>query len=148
MVNSDPIKLAALDEEDLAVISAHVQDAVFKVGEIRFDAARGQVLIPMNRFAWEKAQRRRDPNERRRSVLQFDRVRALKTQGIDRAQEDRVLSLLAVLFAGDNAPSGAVTLVCSGESGLRLEVECIEARLTDLGAAWSAGARPKHVTGA
>lgn len=148
MPTNDILKLAALDEDDLAILSAHVQDAVFRVAELRWEPGPGRLIIPMNRFVWEKVRgKRRARNERRRSVFQLDRVTAVQTQGVDRDDELRVLSLLAVVFKPIEPPSGTVTLVFSGESAIRAQVECVEARLTDLGAAWSATARPKHITG-
>ncbi|MEM0909295.1 MAG: DUF2948 family protein [Pseudomonadota bacterium] len=144
-----PLKLAALDEEDLKVLSAHVQDAVVKVGEIRWSATTGHFIVPMNRFAWEETQkpRSRKTNQRRQAVLQFDRVRKVSASGVSAREKDTVLSILAIAFTPGDPPSGTVTLACAGESTLRLEVECIEARLTDLGAAWSASMRPKHSLG-
>lgn len=144
----DTLKLVALDEEDLKVISAHVQDAVLKVGDLAFRRKEKQFAMAMNRFAWEKEKGglrlfRRD-HERRRAVLHFDRVIAAKTAGIDRSQAEDVLSLLAISFVPLEPPSGTIELVFSGEASILLEVECIEARLTDLGAAWSAQARPSH----
>lgn len=148
MARSEPIKLAALDDADLAVISAHVQDAVFKLGEVVWDPASGYVIVPMNRYAWERA-KGRGPGERRRAVLQFDRVSRLQTHGVSPATDgDTVLSLLALTFDEVDPPGGTVTMVCSGDAGLRLTVECIEARLTDLGGAWAAGMKPKHRAGA
>lgn len=144
---SDTLKLAALEETDLAVLSAHVQDGVFKVADILWSPANNQLIVPMNRFVWEQAVDRKAPNERRRAALQFDRVTALRSQGIVRADGERVLSLLAIVFRETEPPAGTITLICSGEAALRLEVECIEARLTDLGAAWSASARPRHAAG-
>ena len=91
------LKLLALDEEDLKIVSAHVQDAVMKVGDLEFVAATKQFVMPMYRFAWEKdasgAQGR--SRERRNSVLHFDRVLSAKLSGISRDKPDDVLSLLA-----------------------------------------------------
>ena len=64
-----------------------------------------------------------------------------------REDKEAVVSVLAVLFDPVDAPGGVVTIVCSGDALFRLEVECIEARLTDLGSAWSASMRPQHRTG-
>jgi hypothetical protein len=141
-----PLKLAALDAEDLAVISAHVQDAVAKVGDVRWLPAGGHFVMPMNRFAWERtaARSRREPDERRRAVLQFDRVRSVRATGITPSDSDAVVSVLALLFHPTDPPGGVVTIVCSGGASFRLDVEVVEARLSDLGAAWSAGMRPKH----
>jgi hypothetical protein len=146
-------KLAALDADDLAVVSAHVQDAVVRVGDLVFAPAERRFALMMNRYAWEAADAKgaRGPGERRRAALQFDRVLAVSTCRIRRDVPDAVLSLLAVTFepAADPAqvPSGAVVLNFAGGGGVRLEVECIEARLADLGAAWEARARPEHEAG-
>lgn len=139
------LKLAALDEQDLKVVSAHVQDGVLKAGDIKWLSAESRFLLAMNRFAWEKKQRLFQPgHERRRSVLQFDKVLAVKSHGIDPADSDKVLSLLAVTFSPASAPAGTIELVFSGDAAIRLEVEYIEARLTDLGAAWQTRSRPAH----
>ncbi|MEM9223303.1 MAG: DUF2948 family protein [Pseudomonadota bacterium] len=145
-----PLKLAALDEEDLEVMSAHVQDAVIKVADIKWTPTAGTFILPMNRFAWEEAQRpkRRASNQRRRSILHFDQVTRVRAQGVSARDKDAVISILALLFeASDDAPAGTVNLICSGETILRIDVNYIEARLTDLGAAWGASMRPKHGVG-
>jgi len=139
------LKLIALDEEDLKIVSAHVQDAVMKVGDLDFIAATKQFVVPMYRFAWEKeASERRPQPERRNSVLHFDRVLSAKLSSISRDKRDEVLSLLAVTYATTDAPAGTVDLVFAGGGAIRLEVECIEARLVDLGGAWEASSRPAH----
>lgn len=144
-----PLKLAALDEDDLSVMSAHVQDAVLKVADVRWSAGSGSVILPMNRFAWEETARgkRRVSNQRRRSVLHFDKVERFQAVGVSPSDKDAVLSILTVAFEATDAPAGVVSIVCAGEAVLRLQVAYIEARLTDLGAAWSASMRPKHRTG-
>ncbi len=145
-----PVKMFALDEEDLAVVSAHVQDAVAKVAEIRWSPADGHFAIPMNRFAWELTAgrtRRRAGDERRRAVLSFARVKRAQVSGVAPGDQESVLSILAVVFAATDAPAGVVTIVCSGDVAIRLDVECIEAQLADMGGAWSASMRPKHVVG-
>jgi hypothetical protein len=146
-------KLAALDADDLAVVSAHVQDAVVRVGELAWSPAEKRFSLVMNRYAWEAEGPRggRAPGERRRAALQFDRVLAAKTARIRRDVPDAVLALLAVTFepAADPAlaPSGAIVLTFAGGGAVRLEVECIEARLADLGGVWAARARPAHEVG-
>ncbi len=140
------LRLAALDEEDLKIVSAHVQDALLKVGDISFDAKSGRLLLPVNRFAWEVKKRLfRRNNERRNAVLQIDRVTGMKSAGFDRAGKDEILSLLAIRFEQATPPSGIIEIVFAGAAAIRLEVECIEARLTDLGAAWQASSRPSHL---
>ncbi len=140
-----PLKLAAFDEEDLAVLSAHVQDAVLKVGDMVFLPQEGRFAIAMNRFIWEKAaDGKRKAFERRRSALSFDRVRAVRSSRIDRDRPDAVVELLAVSFETADTPAGKVTLVFAGGGAVQLDVEVIEARLADLGAAWATSAKPEH----
>ena len=92
MADPDALRLAAIDEEDLAVVSAYVQDAVLKVGDMVYLPTEHRFALAMNRFTWEKAEggRRRD-YERRRAALTFDRVNAVRTHNIDRNRPDAVL---------------------------------------------------------
>jgi hypothetical protein len=145
MTDTDQLKLAAVDEEDLSVLSAFVQDAVLKVGDMVYLPKERRFALAMNRFTWEKAEdgARRD-FERRRAALTFDRVLAVRTSGIDRTQSGKVLELLAVRFEATDAPEGKVTLVFAGSALIEIAVEVIEARLADLGAAWATHARPNH----
>ncbi len=140
------LKLAALDATDLEIVSAHVQDAVMKVGEIAFLPKEGRFVLPMNRLAWETVSGLvRKRAERRRSVLSFDRVVSVRSAGIARDRPAEVLSLLAVRFhPDDTSPAGTVELVFSEGAAIRLVVECIEARLADLGGAWQASSLPAH----
>ena len=143
----DALKLVALDEEDLKIVSAHVQDAVMKVADLSYAAREKRFVIVMNRFAWEERGgfiKRND--QRRRSVLSFDREAGVRTSGIDRQQPDEVLSLLALRFEGDDLPAGTIELVFSADATMRLDVECIEARLADVGGTWQASSRPTHGT--
>ena len=144
MTDDDRLKLAALDEEDLAVLSAHVQDAVLKVADMAYLPKENRFVVVMNRFGWEQVAGRRRDYQRRRAALTFDRVDAVKTSRIRRADGDAVLNLLAVEFSPSNPPAGAITLVFAGGGAVRLDVECIEVRLADLGAAWATTAKPSH----
>ncbi len=140
-----PLKLVALDEDDLKIVSAHVQDAVMKVGDLEFLRPRGLFVMPMNRFAWEiKTGFLGGRPERHNSVLHFSRVLSAKSSGITPGKPDEIVSLLAITFTAADAPAGAIDLVFSGGGAIRLEVECIEARLADLGGAWEASSRPAH----
>lgn len=141
----DALKLVALDAEDLKIVSAHVQDAVMKVGELEYLPAAKRFVMPMNRFVWErKSGFFKQHNERRRAVLHFERVRGVKSSGIARDKREEVLSLLAVSFVPLDPPSGLVELIFSGGGTLVLDVECVEARLADTGGAWQATSRPLH----
>jgi hypothetical protein len=141
------LKLLALDAEDLAVISAHLQDAVLQVADIVYQRSERRFVAMANRFDWEAAvgaAGSKPSCERRRAALRFERVLDAKLQGIDLKAKRQVLSLLAVQFQEKDAPSGFVTLVFAGGGAIRLEVECIEAELRDLGAAWAARRQPEH----
>ena len=139
------LKLVALDQEDLAVVSAHVQDAVMKVEGLEYARGPKQFALTMNRFAWETASGGvRSDNERRQSVLSFGRVLSVKVSGLDPRSKNEVLSLLAIRFLPGEAPAGLVELDFAGNATIRLEVECIEARLTDTGGVWRASSRPAH----
>ena len=142
----EQLKLAALDPEDLAVLSAQVQDAVLKVGDIRYFPSDGRIVIAMNRFAWDKQTgKEQRTHERRRAALSFARVSDLKTRHIRQDAKDAVLSLLAVEFVAEDDPAGRVNLLFAGGGTLSFAVECIEARLADLGAAWATDHKPDHV---
>ncbi len=139
------LKLAALDEEDLAVMSAHIQDAVMLVGDLVYTPRKRQFTVAMNRFAWDMAVSNQHTNdERRLAVLAFSRVKAVRSHNVPRAPRDRVLSLLAIRYEPIDPPSGRIRLEFAGGGTLALDVECIEARLADLGAAWAARGRPCH----
>jgi hypothetical protein len=147
----DLLRLDAVDADDLAILAAHCQDAVLRMDELQYFPAEQRFVLAMNRFVWEKAGGhsrfslfRRQEYERRQAVLSFSRVRNVQRHGIDPAATDQVLSLLTMQFEPGDAPSGWIELVFAGGSAIRLDVECVEARLADLGPAWSTAARPDH----
>jgi len=140
------LKLAALDEDDLKIISAHMQDAVLKVGDITWMPRKARFALVANRFEWLSAHR--GPNDRpmrARTGLHFEHVLSVKSRGIRRQAPDGVLSLLAITFTpGPEPPGGFVDLIFSGDGVIRLEVECIDAWLEDLGQMWEARGVPHH----
>ena len=140
----DPLKFVVLDEEDLEVVSAHVQDAVVKASEVLWRPQEKRVVVALNRFDWEGAQSDKPEYHRRRAALRFERVLSCKCRQMNPAGKDTVLNLLAVEFSETDAPSGVVTLTFSGGAALRLDVECLEAELADLGPSWSAASCPAH----
>jgi hypothetical protein len=140
----DQLKFAVLDEEDLEVVSAHLQDAVVKVADVLWRPSENRLVVALNRFDWESAQNDRPEYRRRRSALRFERVQSCKCRSLDPAGKDAVLNLLAVEFSETDTPSGTVSLIFSGGAILRLDVECLEAELVDLGAAWTAAKCPQH----
>ena len=143
----EDLKLIALDPEDLQVLSCHLQDAVIRVGDMVYLQREMRFAAIANRFDWERAATEESsPYQRRRAGLRFERVTSARVHGFDLQQKDAALDLLALTFEGGEEPSGAVTLHFAGGGAVRLEVECIEAELRDLGAAWRASSKPVHAT--
>lgn len=141
-----PLKLVAMDASDLEVISACCQDGVLKIADLEYLGREKRFLLSLNRFVWEDADKKKNKKEfeRRRTVLHFERVSGVQLMGIDRSETDMVLSLMAVTFSEGEAPGGVVELVFAGDGAIRLEVECIEAQLSDLSAAWETKSLPTH----
>ena len=145
------LKLFALDKDDVEVVSAHVQDALVKVADIFWLPRDHRFVVALDRFDWMNAvdangyKRFAAADYRRcRSALRFERVQACKCRNLDQNNKDATLNLLAVEFSERDAPAGSVTLTFSGGSVIRLEVECLEAELADLGEAYAATACPDH----
>jgi hypothetical protein len=143
----DPLKLVALDKDDIEVVSTHLQDAVVKICDILWRPGEKRLVVGLNRFDWEAANGNDPHFFRRRSALRFDRALGLKCRNISPKDQNAVLNLLAVEFEESDPPGGFVTLVFSGGAALRLEVECLEVELADLGPAWKTVACPKHPVG-
>jgi hypothetical protein len=143
---TDDLKLLALDSEDLEVISATTQDAVVRVGDMGYAKSEQVFALLMNRYAWEDGDGR-GRGTRKRAGLHFDRVTHVAAAGIDLNAQEGVLELLDIRFTETDAPAGVVELRFAGGGTVRLTVECLEARLQDLGAAWAAKARPQHELG-
>lgn len=145
----EPVKFIALDKDDLDVVSTHLQDALVKVADILWRPQEKRLVVALDRFDWPSAECCAKPELRRcRSALRFERVNCCKCRHVNPAGKDAVLNLLAVEFAETDSPGGVVTLTFSGGAALRLEVECLEAELADLGPSWPAAARPVHIDGA
>lgn len=143
----EELKLIALDADDLRVLSCHLQDAVIRVGDMAYLRQDMRFAAIANRFDWEAAAKDDGADyQRRRTGLRFERVKSARVQGFDLQHKETVLALLAVTFEPAEEPSGAVTLHFAGDAAVRLEVECIEAELRDLGAAWRARTRPVHAS--
>jgi hypothetical protein len=143
--DKDTLKFVVLDGEDLEVVATHVQDAIVKVSDVIWRPQEKRLVVALNRFDWEGAQQTPQARyRRRRSALRFERVLACKCRDVNPAGKDAVLNLLTVEFEETDAPAGVVTLIFSGGPALRLEVECLEAELADLGPAWSVVGCPAH----
>ena len=145
------LKLIAFDADDLAVISAHLQDALVRVGDLAWLPAERRFAAVGNRFDWADALKGGGNASasylRRQAGLRFERVRGARLLGIDVRRKDAILSLLAIGFEPSEPPAGHVFLRFADGAAIRLEVECIEAELKDLGPVWRAASMPKHDEG-
>ena len=138
------LKLVALDREDIEIMSAHLQDAVVKSADVHWRPSEKRLVIALNRFDWEAAHRVAPEFRRRRAALRFGRVSACKCRNCNAAEKDQILNLLAISFEETDQPAGVITLMFSGGAALRLEVECLEAELADLGPVWVTECCPAH----
>ena len=141
-----PLNLGAVDQDDLKVIASLVQDAVFPIGEMKWDRAQNRFALLLNRFRWEDGAARGQNPERVQSVLVFETVTAVASNGINREETETVLSLLTLSFQETDAPSGLVDITLAGDGALRLTVEAIEATLKDVTKPYIApsGQTPRH----
>jgi hypothetical protein len=148
--NVDELKLVALDRDDIEVVSAHVQDSLLRVADILWRPREHRFVMALNRFDWMSAADARPAGgadyRRCRTALRFERVLSCKCRNLDQSNKDARLNLLAVEFAEGNPPGGVVTMTFSGGGVIRLEVECLEAELADLGEVFVANACPNHFT--
>lgn len=145
----NPLKLLALDADDLSVLSAHMQDSLARIADMAFLPGESRFAMLIDRFDWIAALAPGDgaTPQRRRAGLHFERVQKARTRGFDLKERDKTLNLLAVEFAERDAPAGVVTLLFSGDAAIQLEVECLEAAISDLGPALAASERPQHGEG-
>jgi DUF2948 family protein len=130
---SPQLKLIALDAEDLAVISTHVQDARVRTSDIVWRQAEKRLVIGINRLDWEQTLTGRTEPRRLIAALRFDRVLACKSRNIDLAEGDTALELVGIEFHETDTPGGSAMLLFADGAALRLDVECLECELTDLG---------------
>ncbi|KQI71318.1 hypothetical protein AN191_13635 [Loktanella sp. 5RATIMAR09] len=144
-----PLRLKALDTEDVAVIAALVQDAVFPASEMKWDRKARRFAILLNRFRWEdapKAEMRKRSYERVQAVLAVEDVHKVQVQGVDQADTDMVYSLLSLAFLPGEDGTGRVELTLAGDGAIALEVEALEVVLRDVTRPYVAPSRkaPSH----
>jgi hypothetical protein len=138
---TDRLQLLAEDPDDLEVVSAALQDAVTKIGDIRYEAKGRSVTIAFNRFRWESDGRR---GERVRAGLQLGGVLEVKARKLRREAPYAVLELLALSFQPREAPGGVVLFTFAGGGDLAVTVECVDAVLADLSDPWPTPRKPAH----
>ena len=145
----NPLRLMAEDGEGLTVLSSLLQDAIFPITEMSFAPKRRRFALLLNRFRWEDraaAERARRGFERVQSLLVFEDVLTIRTQGIDRKQDDTVLSLLSIGFTAGEDGMGRVDLILAGDGAIALQVEALDATLSDVSRPYLApsGQVPTH----
>ncbi|HTZ35687.1 MAG TPA: DUF2948 family protein [Stellaceae bacterium] len=139
-----PLKLRAEDPEDLAVISAVLQDALVAVADFTYDRAARRFTLVANRFRWEAKPDGADGEtgfERTLCALSFGEVEHVAYRGFRRRDDDRILSLLAIRLG---EAGGIVHLDFSGGAGLRLKAGALRVHASDVGEPWPTAWRPDH----
>jgi hypothetical protein len=139
------LKLTALDADDLAVISAHMQDAVARLGDFAYLRRQGTFALVANRFVHGGQPSSDAAGLRRQTGLSINRVRRARSSRLRQGAPDAVVNLLAITFTPEaEGAGGTIELTFSGGGALRLEVECIEAQMSDLGEPWATPNVPHH----
>ena len=139
------LKLIAKTEEDLKVISAHLQDAIVLISDIASLEKNKIFLIQLNRFMWEDVEKgvfRK--NKRVRTILKFENVLEVNSKNINQSKKDKFLDFLAIesSIMPDNNYEMKITF--AGDSIVKLVSEAIEVTLDDQGEAWDTKNKPKH----
>lgn len=129
---AERLRLLAADEADLETISALVQDAAVKSGDVAYDTKARRLVIIANRYRWET----RQPS-RVRCVLRLDSLTGLKRRSWP--SSGTVLDLLALRWE-----NGGIEIDFAGGAVLRAEAECIDVELHDLSGPWGAKRTPRH----
>ncbi len=141
---TDQIKLKAETAKDIAVLSALLQDAAIRAGDLAYEPSRHRFAAVLNRYRWEKSLRKKHGNERVRAGLHFDGVLKASLQHIPLKNPDHVLELLAIQAEPSENGNHTLTLTFAGYAAIRLTVECIDGRMADLLGPWQAKSRPSH----
>ena len=139
------LKLIARTEEDLRVVSAHLQDSIVSISDIANLKKNKILLIQLNRFMWEDVEKgvfRK--NKRIRTVLKFDNVIEVNSKNISQTSKDRFLDFLAIESNQMPDNNYEMKLIFSGDSVIRVIAEVIEVALDDQGEPWDTKNKPKH----
>lgn len=138
------LRLAASDAEDLEVLSARLQDAVFKLKDASWQPKKRRFAVVVNRLTWEAGGKTRV-----RAGLHFDGVLKVQSSKVKLGAGEAVVSVLAIRFTPNEGedPGGVIEIVLAAGGAIRLSVECIDAELTDMTAPWAARGTPDHEAG-
>lgn len=139
----EPVRLLARDVDDLAVLSALLQDAALLIGDIAWLPTERRFVFVANRYRWEDP----DAVERVRCGVRVEGVLGVKARGVDPGAKSRPVALLSLVFTPSGAPEdpgGALRLTLSGGAEFEIEIEAVEAAVKDLTRPWKARRRPHH----
>jgi len=142
IIMSNILKLIAQNDEQLTILSSLAQDSIIKSNEMGYDKKNKRFALLMNRYRHEE-----ENPSRIRTAIHFDYVESVKSVGIDKESKDEILVLLAIRFEIKSKPSGLIFLEFSNNKSISLDVESIEAFLTDMGEPWKISNRPDHGEG-
>tara|TARA_B100001769_G_scaffold247294_1_gene218276 strand:- start:106 stop:549 length:444 start_codon:yes stop_codon:yes gene_type:complete len=139
------LKLIAKTNEDLRVISAHLQDSIVNTSEIANLKKNRIFLMQLNRFMWEDVEKgvfRK--NKRIRTVLKFENVLKVSSKNVNQKKNDRFLDFLAIETSKMPDKNYEMNLIFSGDIVIKLVAEAIEVTLDDQGSPWESKHKPKH----
>ena len=139
------LKLIAKTEEDLRVVSAHLQDSIVSVSDIASLKKSKIFLMQLNRFMWEDVEKgvfRR--NKRIRTVLKFDNVLDVFSKNINQLNKDKFLDFLAIESCKMPDNNYEMNIIFAGDSVIKITSEVIEVTLDDQGEPWNTKNMPKH----
>jgi Protein of unknown function (DUF2948) len=145
--DSPALKLRAEDADDLAVLSACLQDALVAVRDLAYFADEQNFILIANRFRWESGLRPMPGEEGHQRVLcavTFSTVAGVSYRGFRRADEDRILCLLAIRREPGGTGGEVILLEFAGAAAIRLDAARILCRAKDLGEPWPTPWRPRH----
>ena len=149
------LRLRAVDPIDLSVVAAHLQDALAQVGGMAYQPGKRRFALMLNRFMWEDLDEtakgakadRNAPYRRVRSALHFDGVLRVRHQGLKLGRKEAVAELSTLAFEMGSEPAGVIKMTFAGGGVMKLDVECLDAWLTDVSAPWPTPHRPGHGEG-
>ena len=144
---AEPLRLRAEDADDLAVISACLQDALVSVRDLAYDREARSFVFIANRFRWEAGPEGEAARfERTLCGVAFGEVEGVAYRGFHRSEEDRILSLLAIR-PNPEGSGGTIDLDFSGSATIRLTASAIRCRVRDFGEPWPTAWHPDHPDG-
>ena len=144
-VKTQNLRLIAKTDEDVRVISAHLQDSIVKTSDIASLRRNKIFLIQLNRFMWEDVEKgvfRK--NKRIRTVLKFENILEVTAKNINQRKGDRFLDFLAIETLKMPDKNYEMKLIFAGDIVIKLVTEAIDVTLDDQGSPWESKNKPKH----